>query len=286
MPLYRAFGLTIDSELSLPEMASAEAGPVDVTIHWEEGAAPSEQCLGGGFHFRPDGISFHVREGSEIHIWSPPGMARTDISIWLLGTVMAALLHQRGLLTLHANCLVAPDGRAIAIAGDSGSGKSSLAAAAARAGWQVLGDDLCAVDPERLSVWPGVQRLKLWADSLERLGLDPQAYDRVASDLDKYHVPATVTAFDKSYLLDRLYLLANGNEFGVERLAGAAAADALFSELYRFEVGQQVRAHPASQFEQALALTVRLPIWRFTRPWDAARIDEGLARIARHLAGT
>jgi hypothetical protein len=55
-------------------------------------------------------------------------------------------LRERGMFYVHAAGVVAPDGRAWLLAGESGNGKSTLTYALARAGWKVLGDDGVALE--------------------------------------------------------------------------------------------------------------------------------------------
>jgi hypothetical protein len=60
-----------------------------------------------------------------------------------LATVsLMELMERRGRFSLHAGCLVAPDGRGALLAGPSGAGKSTLALALARAGMGFLSDDV------------------------------------------------------------------------------------------------------------------------------------------------
>lgn len=278
--MYCAFGLMIESDLPLPELAPAPSGVADVHICLHHDAAPEER--GEGFWFAPDPepFIFRVARGARIDIWAPKEAIREDISIWLLGTVMAALLHQRRRLTVHANCLETPDGKAVAFAGDSGAGKSSLAAMAAASGWAVMGDDLLALDPHA-KVHPGVLRLKLWRDDLALLGLEPDGLRKVASDLDKFHVPLPPVR-GGARTLSRLYVLERG-ALGFERLEGVAAATALLANLYRFGVGQEVRGETGDQFTEALALADKIDIWRFSRPDDRAALPDHFAALATHL---
>ena len=67
-----------------------------------------------------------------------------NIRLYLLGSAMGVLLHQRGLLPLHANA-VEIDGKAFAFMGASGSGKSTLAAWFHDHGYRIIADDVCAV---------------------------------------------------------------------------------------------------------------------------------------------
>lgn len=60
----------------------------------------------------------------------------------LVGPVLLHALAHHGIFVLHASAVADADGRAIALVGASGVGKSSLAAAARTRGWRALADDL------------------------------------------------------------------------------------------------------------------------------------------------
>lgn len=146
--------------------------------------------------------------------------------LFLLGSAFGALLHQRGLLPLHANA-VEIDGRAFAFMGPSGAGKSTLAAWFHRQGDSVIADDVCVVGfggDGRSFAAPGLPRLRLWAEALELMGGDSANYDRsyVGNDAltEKFDVPMGEVATARSNIeLGALYLLNRGDEFSIAGLA-------------------------------------------------------------------
>jgi hypothetical protein len=89
---------------------------------------------------------------------------------YLLGQALSFALIGQGLDPLHAT-VVTIDGGAAAFLGDSGYGKSSLAAAFIGAGHRLLTDDLLIVTsgPGGLAAHPGPPRLKLYPQSARRL---------------------------------------------------------------------------------------------------------------------
>ncbi|MEO7787153.1 MAG: hypothetical protein ABIR77_04930 [Sphingomicrobium sp.] len=294
---YHLFGLKLASSLPLPELACG-SGPADVTIQLARGSFASGDATGwldgGGERvtlFLED-MRFTVDSGCRIEIVAPPGRAENDIRVWLLGTVMATLLHQRGYFTLHANAVQLPSGGAAAFSGPSGTGKSTMAALLDRAGLRVLGDDLCAVrtDNERALVHPGIPRLKLWADTLALFDRSADDLERVASDLLKYHVPL-VGGAEPGLLdplpLERLYLLDRAerdDEPLIQRLSGAAAAGAVLDNAFRWGIGQSVAGGGSrTQFDQALAIARHVAVFRLARRWGVDQLfDEGAAIVA-HL---
>lgn len=300
---YHAFGLRIASALELPELHPGDAPgstevPADVKIGFErrsgggeEPDEPSVEVAGSAAILRFEGIRFTVEGGSAIAIAAPAETAERDVRIWLLGTVAAALLHQRGYLPIHANVVALPGGGAAAFAGESGAGKSTLAAWMEAAGHDVLTDDLCAV---RLvdglpCVFSGVPRMKLWPDSLGALGRASDGLEKVAWDLDKYHVPlrrAPLPGSLEPVRLVRIYLLGRagaGEPFAVRRLSGVDAALGVLANAFRWHLGQRIHGDRATQFDQCLELARHAAVFQLDRSWDLDRFDEDARRIERHL---
>lgn len=94
------------------------------------------------------------------------------ISRLALETPAGAILARRGYAVLHAGAVVGPAG-AVVIRGAPGAGKSTLVAAAHRAGLGVLGDETILAareDPDELLA--GVRDLTLLPDATELLGLE------------------------------------------------------------------------------------------------------------------
>jgi hypothetical protein len=136
---------------------------------------------------------FLVSDGSEIVVAPAPGALLSDVRSYLIGSVFVVLCQQRGLLPLHASAVLARDG-VVAFVGDSGQGKSTLAAHLGQRGFHVVADDICLIDPGKpgpVQVTPTAPWLKLWRNSLESLGARAEGLIRVFSDDDKYRLPNT-----------------------------------------------------------------------------------------------
>ncbi|MEJ0041808.1 MAG: hypothetical protein WDM81_06175 [Rhizomicrobium sp.] len=83
-------------------------------------------------------LRFLIRDGRDVVADLGSGCPVQDVETFLQGAVAGVLLHQRSDLILHASCVHGGDG-AVAIAGLSGRGKSTLAAGPC--GARVRGDD-------------------------------------------------------------------------------------------------------------------------------------------------
>lgn len=137
---------------------------------------------------------------------------RAEISTFLLGTVIAIVLMRQGLLPLHACCLER-GGRAFAICGAAGTGKSTLAAMLIARGFRLLADDVTVVDTEANGgplALPTFARVKLWRDASDRLSLSTDGLAPVRPGLDKFNHPVTAFYPDPLPLKTLLFLEQNG----------------------------------------------------------------------------
>ena len=140
---YTAFGLRIDSDVELLEFDAAPPSPPDVLVR--AGSPPAGGDGGGKVQAVADGVlQARVDGGSEITVEPADGVDPAFLSAVITGELFSVLLRQRGLLVLHGSC-VARDGLAVGFIGDSGWGKSTLAATLLTRGWRLLTDDLLVV---------------------------------------------------------------------------------------------------------------------------------------------
>ncbi|WP_265569352.1 hypothetical protein [Sphingomicrobium nitratireducens] len=290
MPLTRAFGLVIDSDLALPELPPGEGQP-DVVVRTKRASALARPDFynvareGDTLVAELDGIRFEVEGGEAVTIHAPPGRAGDEIRAWLLGTVSAALIVQRGRLPLHANA-VALDGGAAAFVGPSGAGKSTLAAMLAARGHDILCDDICAIDPAGPAVHRGIPRVKLWDAAVDALGVDRGTLEPVVAGEGKWQMPLAKGEAMRPpppLQLKRIYLLEVG-EARIEKVTGAEAARLVLDNAYRWEVANQWHGGDAWIFERCLDLARQADVYRFARPLDFARSGEALDLLEAHLA--
>ena len=273
---YSVFGLHVRSDLQLPELLEAKASTApQVTVRTGRVAAgpPGLNPVEGGLLLAvPEVGRYLISDGAEIVVEAEPGVPAANVRLFLLGSAMGALLHQRGLLPLHANA-VEVEGRAFAFMGESGAGKSTLAAWFHDRGFRIVADDVCVVgfdDSGKAQVRPGISRLRLWREALDATGRDVAAYQRsfFGDDApDKYDVPlAGQCATDAAMPLAAVYLLERSETLSIEPLAGVAAAEAVFANTYR---GSFVPMAGSSQdhWSACVQLVRSTPIFRAGRRW-------------------
>lgn len=172
--------------------------------------------------------------------WSEP-TTTDEITAFLVGRILAFVLHLRGHACLHASA-IALNGGAVLFAGNPGMGKSSTAAAFAERGYPVLTDDVAAVRREevddRILMSPGIPRLCLCPDSVEFL-YGPGQVERLPvlfpeEDKRVVKLDATSGKFQTEPLpLEAIYLLAPRTaEPSAPRLEEVVGADRLIRLLY------------------------------------------------------
>ena len=297
---HACFDFLLRSRIDLPELVAATAiDPgvpiVDIRIEALPETLPGATGMGHGLQVAGDEAllsvktiaRFLIRGGTEIIVDPMEGASERNVRLFLLGSALGVLCHQRGALLLHANAIVAQDG-AFAFAGDSGAGKSTLAAHFARAGYEILCDDVCMIrfdDAGRPFAWPGLPRLKLWGDAAEAFGYDRTALDVAIDGMDKYHVPFARRTAARPIPFRRLYLLARaaGEEGGFTRLRGMAAMEALLAQTYRSQYLEPL-GKKMHHFRQCAALLDHIEVYGASRAWGYDVFDREAGRLERHLA--
>ncbi len=154
--MWQGHGLRIRSAVPLPGAIPAEdaENPSDVEIVYATVPPGDSGCVSGPyrvtspdlFEFTMPGLArFICLDRRRILVDPVPGADQAHLSKMLIATVLPALLWARGDIVLHAAAFIL-DGatQAIAVAGASGSGKSTvLARALAMGACQVADDSIC-----------------------------------------------------------------------------------------------------------------------------------------------
>ena len=303
---YTAYGLHFRSALVLPfsPLSGPPAGEADVTVrfgptpaatprpHDRHTMKPVERGITweaspGSFLMHVPGLSrYYVTAGRDIVI-EPCGGSAHAVSTFLTGTVLAALLQQRGLVTFHASAVATGTG-AVLFAGKSTLGKSSLLAALIERGYAAMGDDVTAVEvdaagkPRALAAFPSI---RLWADTLDALGWRDSPKKRVQEGSEKYQVPVEWFSPTPQPLRAFYILLSEPRQhIGAERVPLRQVFKQLHEYTYRkrarYGLGQQT-----THFRTLVAMAKNVPVFRVTRPTHPFLLDALADRIDAHLRG-
>ncbi len=287
---YRVYGLRVESEFELPELTPSEFTTPDVVIR--AGSVPEPlsdsrssgilyQASPGEFRLALDGIAtFWVRDGREIVVDRDSDSEADSVRVFLLGSAFGALLHQRGLLPLHASA-IRVQGNIVAFAGASGIGKSTLAAAFSRDGHPVVADDVLVVstDAARRAVgWAAYPQLKLWADVVQRIHPGSSGFRKVRRSVQRFAVPVVGSDVEAPLPLTRLYVvcLSDDDRFSLEPLTGSAKLQALLENTYRVQYLEGLGRQP-DHFRLCAQLGRSISVRRLSRPrktFDLQRLQQ------------
>jgi len=291
-------GWRVRSELPLPEGLAWNGpdSPVDVTIRLGEVSdslvdpikvTPFLQIDGNGdcrLEISAAG-RYLVRQGSEVIVQPAPGATLSEVYVFLFGSVLGLLCHQRGLFPLHASC-VAINGGAVAFCGASGAGKSTLAATLVKRGHPLISDDVTVINPMAECgplVFPGLPRMRLWRDSLSALEISHELLLRDRIELEKYTLESiNIGEFlTKPIPLRAILILETANAPDLESVSlmttmGAIAK--LTEQVYR---RQHVEAFDRIHglFQGAARIAGSVPVWSLKRYLDLTRLNDMVDRV-------
>ncbi|MGZ9098669.1 MAG: HPr kinase/phosphorylase [Brevundimonas sp.] len=198
---YRLGSARLSSDIALGGLSDAEPGeeaviavrrgrPTDSSLEWTphpDGAEFVPDWARVDHMRSTDGAWYRIRydyrghfadisirsDGREITVDAGEGETDAELSNLIEGPILGRAMRLAGYPSLHATAL-SFEGRAIALMGASGVGKSSLAWALVQQGCRLVSDDMVglALADGRPVVHPGRARLRIWPDVVEGLGVD------------------------------------------------------------------------------------------------------------------
>lgn len=290
---YRAFGLCIRSDIELPEYRTAPAGDADITVLRDDDAlnlrqslAPSAPQASGAF-VTEHGVLLHItgicdlliRDGSEIKVSPVPGVEMNLLRLYLIGSAMGTLLHQRQHFIFHGAAVSSPIGVSVFV-GPSGAGKSTLTAHLTRAGYPAFSDDTLPLfeQQDQIVVWPGAQVFKMWEDALDGLDQTTANLTKVSQRYGKYFLQNPLSPPDEPAPVSEVFVLERGDDFAFQPMHGLDAIQAMNQNTYRPEI-IGILGQDAIYLKQLGQLVRKLRITRFIRPDDPQRLPEAIQHL-------
>lgn len=291
---YNVAGLSVRSEIELPgTIVAGLLGEPDVVVHSAgvpealeapTASGPTWEIAGGDFLFSiPEVARFLIRDGREIRFDPAEGVAKADLAIFLSGTVFGILLHQRRQIVLHASG-VRVNGKAVLFCGPSGAGKSTLAAALSQRGYALVTDDVCTITFDGTpTVQPDGRQLKLWEQSVKRLGMDDQRRAQVRGQLQKFYVEPEA-AHETTLPVGAVYGLREArppHAPGIERPNVVDAVLLLRSNAYRPLMVNRM-GQKELYFQAASSIAGSAGIFTLARHLDFSLMDEVIGWLEAH----
>jgi hypothetical protein len=300
---YEIYGLRMASEIELPEMWSADgAVPLSPDVEIKLGEAPHEiNGVGDGageyvvgaagiLFDMPDIGRFWAVGGHTLVVDPAPGANINLVRLFILGSGLAAVLHQRGAFPLHASA-IAHAGKCFAFLGASGAGKSTLASMLSQRGFPIVSDDVLIVSVPTSGTGeavtaPGIPVLKLWPESAAISGFEDFGAPYEAPGVGKHRISVADVFSRQTLPIVRLY----GLEWhdGADRtpeivaLGGFDAIKLMRANVYRNNLIQAMNREAAFVGFASALLRSAQP-FAFRREQDFANAESQLDTIERHI---
>ncbi len=297
MFFYWAYGLEIVSELEFPEMypyavkkpdLEIKFGKVPTVLTGPEVIAKEKFFISSTEYLIHLPIcSYYVKEGNSITIELKEHADLPSVRLFLLTNAMAAVLHQRNKVALHAGAIQTEKGLVV-ICGESGAGKSTTISALQQKGYKIFVDDVLVLERAGAKV-VGVAAyptLKLWDDTIEKLalGVIPEE-QKLRESVNKYRVSFQQDFTTKTIQIYKLFYLRKedaNTSIEVIKKDGLQAFKILYSQLYRTSMINNYQSQ-VMLFERLNQVINQTNLIEVTRPVDGNSIEELVQIIEKEI---
>ena len=231
---YLVFGLTVHSEIELPELIQSEIQPKpDISIALDNVDPPGTDLPNAvyrqGLIYSSEFFYLHLKDRArfivdnnriigdsiDIRIDIINKAEMPTIMSWLYGSVLTAALQMKDRFALHASAVLVNE-RLNLFCGPSGIGKSTIAAQLHSRGYNIFTDDKCVLgwngDKEEYFAEPSIQIMRLWEDAVESLGDNDFLNEPtpVVNRMNKYqYIVNKDEVITERKPIDRIYVIKN-----------------------------------------------------------------------------
>jgi hypothetical protein len=255
-----------------------QLGPVEADVPYPYFKLTLQEAV-----FALDGVGrFRVSDGCRIDVDPDSEADPAQLQGYLLGNALAVLLYQRKRLLLHAS-VVSINRRGVAFLGDSGAGKSSIAAAFLAKGYKLLVDDLASIDMVENSAWvdPGFPYIKLSNDALGLFASNPDQLVFMEEVDEKKSYLSEELSNGNRIALERIFVIKSGEEVVLEPFNAQQA----LLELMRYSIPpSMVRLNHVAHFKRCIELIRIIQVHGIKRPLSLAHLSDLVTKVEEIIA--
>jgi len=181
---YLGFGLNINSEIEFPELLETDfiAPDLEILLGKVPEIKEAINFSSSNFEYNISDHEFAFKVKNIVHYYANSGRQivvepigeiknKRDIRLYILATVMAAILMQRRLMPLHSSA-ISYHGELYCICGDSGVGKTTTISYLSNKGYDIFSDDILVLNKDKendITANASYPMIKLWGDTLEKM---------------------------------------------------------------------------------------------------------------------
>lgn len=252
MMKYLGFGLNINSEIEFPELLESDFTTSDIEVLWGKSPEIKDAINFSSPNFEynindnefafnvKDIATYYAKDGKQI-IVEPVCEIKNmrNIRLYILATVMAAILLQRKLIPLHSSAITYKD-QLYCVCGDSGAGKSTVISYLSNKGYSIFSDDILVLNKDNsnsITACASYPMIKLWNDTLDDMHCSKYSEKSfpIMAGIDKYGFFFHKKFNTNRLIINKVFIIKKQerHDILVKKIKGFDAFTSLMKQVYR-----------------------------------------------------
>ncbi|XPV69515.1 MAG: hypothetical protein ACNI25_02845 [Halarcobacter sp.] len=227
---------------------------------------------------------FLIRNGNEILIEQKGNLPIETLRLYLFGSAIGALLHQRKAFPFHASGIVTSKG-VILFCGDSGAGKSTTLQAFLKKGYKKISDDTISMfydeNKKQIMCVPSYPQSKIWQNTADIFNHDTNDLRQIHKDFNKFALPTHDKFEDRVLPLYTIYELNIHEEdsLKIEKInLNTEKLNTIIYNTYRYYYLDKLPQRK-NHFDLSLKIAKSIDIYIIYRPKEKNSLDEIIKNI-------
>lgn len=280
---YEIYGLKISSYVRLYQLCTIDDDrKEDVSIRCQKTDTFIQKCINDGIKsgmnqervwFYNDIGCFVIKGGREILIEPYNGVKDEDVASFILGWCISFIFMQRGISALHCSALNINQ-QAVIVSGRSGVGKSTIAMALLKKGYQYLADDIAMVDIENhFLISPGFPQQKVCRNQAEKMESEKLFY--IDEKKDKFALNNREDFCNEPKELTTMFILDtyDGDKLKVEKLTGLSKWNQVINNLFLNDAYRELGL-TLEEKNRCLKIAGHIEMYRILRPEGEDTVED------------